>query len=57
MHVHVSHADSEAKLWLEPTICIANSTGLNAGQIKSVEAIVYQHQESIRNAWLRHFPA
>lgn len=56
MHVHVSHADGEAKFWLEPTISLATSTGLNVRQLKSVEAIVYQHQESIRNAWLRHFP-
>ena len=56
IHVHVSHADGEAKFWLEPLISLATSTGLNARQLKSVEAIVYQHQESIRNAWLRHFP-
>jgi ribosomal protein L16/L10AE len=56
IHVHVSHADGEAKFWLEPAISLATSTGLNARQLKAIEAIVHQHSESIRHAWLRHFP-
>jgi Domain of unknown function (DUF4160) len=43
MHVHVSHADGEAKYWLEPTVSLATSIGLDARQLKSVEAIVHQH--------------
>jgi hypothetical protein len=32
IHVHVAHADGEAKFWLTPRVDLANNTGLSATQ-------------------------
>jgi len=34
IHVHVQHAEGEAKFWLEPEIELAQSWGLNTRRIK-----------------------
>ena len=33
IHVHVAHADGEAKFWLTPQVALANHTGLSAPQL------------------------
>lgn len=55
MHVHVSHADGEAKFWLEPIIAHAQSIGLNERQLKHVHHMIEEHEHDIRAAWHRHF--
>ncbi|MBK6366164.1 MAG: DUF4160 domain-containing protein [Polaromonas sp.] len=55
MHVHVSHTDGEAKFWLEPKIEFAMNQGLSNKQLSVVEALVHEHLEEIRHAWLSHF--
>ena len=51
IHVHVSHADGEAKFWLTPEVIIAVNYGLSDQQINSV----ILHYEEITNAWNTHF--
>ena len=38
LHVHVNHADGEAKFWLEPEIELAQNYGLNDRQIRAVRS-------------------
>ena len=53
LHVHVHHADGEAKFWVEPQIELAQNYGLNDRQIR--EALVRKHEHDIRAAWRKHF--
>lgn len=55
MHVHVAHPEGEAKFWIEPTIALADSTGLSARHLSDAENVVQRHVEEIRDAWKRHF--
>jgi hypothetical protein len=54
-HVHVHHANGEAKLWLTPTIELAADYGLGPTRVKAALKIVEEHQDEIRAAWARHF--
>jgi hypothetical protein len=55
MHVHVAHADGEAKFWLTPAMTLADHTGLSARQLREAQAVVERHIEEVRDAWVRHF--
>jgi len=55
VHVHVAHADGEAKFWLTPEVALANHTGLSATQIHQAQAIVNVHLKEIHDAWKQHF--
>lgn len=55
IHVHVAHADGEAKFWLTPQVSLANQTGLSAAQIRQAQAIVVAHLKEIQDAWHHHF--
>ena len=55
LHVHVYHADGEAKFWLEPVIQLAQNSGLNDRQLRSAQALIEQHEQEIRGAWHDHF--
>lgn len=54
-HVHVAHADGEAKFWLDPTIEEAVVLGLSAHQLREAREIVTRHEQEVRDAWIRHF--
>lgn len=57
MHVHVQHADGEAKkFWLELVIALAQNFGLSSADLREAENLVKTHEGEIRNAWNRHFP-
>ena len=55
IHVHVAHADGEAKFWLTPEVVLANQTGLSATQIRQAQAVVNAHFKEIQDAWNQHF--
>jgi len=55
MHVHVQGQNGEAKFWLEPTIEIAQHTGLSQREITEALHLVQEHENDIRNAWRKHF--
>ena len=55
MHVHVTCSDGEAKFWLEPTIKPAQNHGLDPRQLRFIEALIRNHDEQIRLAWIEHF--
>jgi hypothetical protein len=55
MHVHVHHAEGEAKFWLEPEIELAQSHGLSALRVASALRFIRRHANEIRAAWKKHF--
>ena len=55
IHIHVAHANGEAKFWLEPEIELAMSRGLASKQINEALLLVQHHREEILNAWYEHF--
>jgi hypothetical protein len=55
VHIHVAHADGEAKFWLTPEITLVSNTGLSANQLREAHIIVQAHLKEIRNAWSQHF--
>jgi hypothetical protein len=56
-HVHVQHAEGEAKFWIEPTVELAANFGLKAKQITEVRTLIEEHLNEIRAAWAKHFPS
>ena len=55
LHVHVHHADGEAKFWLEPAIELAQNYGLDDREVGAAEALIRNHEHDIRAAWHKHF--
>lgn len=55
MHVHVQSSSGEAKIWLEPTIEIAEAHRLTSRQKNRIRRLVEEHQDEIRKAWQEHF--
>ena len=54
-HVHVQHATGEAKLWLEPTIEVAQNFGLSPQRLATALRLARGHANEIRRAWQAHF--
>ncbi|QJD31374.1 DUF4160 domain-containing protein [Methylococcus geothermalis] len=54
--LHVQGQNGEAKFWLEPTIEVAQHTGLSKREISEALRLVQEHENDIRSAWRRHFP-
>jgi hypothetical protein len=55
MHVHVYCGEGEAKFWLEPEIELARNQGLSRKQLKTIEKIIEERQDEIRNCWQKYF--
>ena len=55
LHVHVNHAEGEAKFWLEPQIALAQNIGLSSKALKQAQALIEEHEHDIRDSWQRHF--
>lgn len=55
VHVHVRRAGSEAKIWLEPTIGVAESKGFNSKEQSAILRIVFTHRVLIPEAWRDYF--
>jgi hypothetical protein len=55
MHVHVAHADGEAKFWLQPQVELAMNQGLSNKQLNEALSLVQDHYEEIAYAWRSYF--
>ncbi len=56
IHVHVQGQNGEPKVWLEPSIELAQHVGLSKREINEALRLVQEHENEIHSAWLRHFP-
>lgn len=54
MHIHVMKDDCEAKVWLEPTIELADNNGFAQHEINQIIKIVEQYADDFRNQFKRH---
>ena len=54
-HVHVHHADGEAKFWLDPAIELADNYGLSPVRVNTAQRLIEERQDEIRAAWKEHF--
>ena len=55
-HVHVQHAEGEAKFWIAPAVELHANYGLKPKRIAEAERLVEEHLNEIRSAWAKHFP-
>ena len=55
MHVHVRRAEGEAKFWLHPEVRLAKSYGFDSGELRTIERLLIEHMDEIREAWNEHF--
>ena len=56
-HVHVQHADGEAKFWIDPVVELAVNFSLKPKQVVEVQKLIEEHLNEIRSAWAKHFPS
>jgi hypothetical protein len=54
-HVHVQHADGQAKFWLEPEVALAQNYGLSSRRLSTALRLVRKHKDEIRSSWQSHF--
>ncbi len=55
MHVHGSHAEGEAKFWLEPRVELAENYGMTRRRLAAALRLVRENEHAIRKAWRGHF--
>ncbi|MFZ2490149.1 MAG: DUF4160 domain-containing protein [Thermoanaerobaculia bacterium] len=55
VHVHVASTEGEAKFWLSPGVELAENHGIPEREISKVATIIRNHEQQLRDAWLRHF--
>ncbi len=55
-HVHVQHAEGEAKFWLDPAVEVEGNYGLKPQRLAEALALVKEHADEFRHAWSKHFP-
>jgi hypothetical protein len=55
LHVHVQSAEGEAKFWLDPAVELARNYGLDARDLRKIEAVIEHREQEIRDAWNEHF--
>lgn len=53
--MHVRRAGSDAKIWLEPSITLAESDGFNSRDLSVIISLVAQHREEIEGKWHEYF--
>ncbi len=55
MHVHVIHAEGEAKVWMEPEIELHKSVGFSSKKINAILEQIIEHEDEIKQSWINHF--
>ena len=54
MHIHVMKDHCEAKVWLEPTIELADNDGFAQHEINQIIKIVQLYADNFRDQYKRH---
>lgn len=55
VHVHVQHAEGEAKFWLVPEVELARNHGLSRRRVTAALFLARRHRDEILAAWEAHF--
>jgi hypothetical protein len=53
-HVHVDRDNLSAKFWLE-TPALASNIGFSAKELRTIQSIISEHQETLLEAWNGYF--
>ena len=54
MHVHVHHANGEAKFWLDP-LRLEHAGGCGAREVARIEPLIRDHRDELLRAWHEFF--
>ena len=55
-HVHVQHAEGEAKFWIDPVVELAANFNIKPKHVAEAQILIEEHLNEIRGAWRKHFP-
>ena len=55
IHIHAMRADAEAKLWVEPEVRVAASTGFSRRELVQLMRVVATRRKVVVKAWHEHF--
>ena len=53
--MHVRASGNEAKLWLEPQVRVATSSGFDAGTLRELVEVAQANREMIERTWHDYF--
>ena len=53
-HIHIDRDQSSAKFWLKP-VSLANNLGFSGKELRKVESIVQENQQTLLEAWYEYF--
>ena len=53
-HVHIDRDEQSCKFWLEP-ISLARNLGYNAKELRNIELVLIENEESLLEAWHDYF--
>ena len=51
MHIHIRQAEKKAKIWIEPSISLAENKGFSSTEISNILKEVQKHERIIREKW------
>ena len=54
-HIHVSSANGEAKIWIEPVVSVAKVVNLSQQDVNKIVTLVNENLELINEHWNKHF--
>ncbi|MDR1883824.1 MAG: DUF4160 domain-containing protein [Prevotella sp.] len=54
MHVHIYKQDCEVKIWLEPTVEIAQNYGFSKKELREIITIVKENEEDFKTKYRAH---
>jgi len=50
-HIHVRKGSQTAKFWLEPKVILEHSYEMSPSELKELEEVIREKQESFKEAW------
>jgi hypothetical protein len=50
-HMHVDRENMSAKIWLDPTVSLADNHGYSRRELREIERIAIENLETLRNEW------
>ncbi len=53
-HIHIDRERFSAKFWLLP-VGLANNIGFSAKELRKLDSLVREHQETLLEAWYGYF--
>lgn len=55
LHIHIRRGSATAKFWLEPEVILEHSYEMSPSELKELEEMIREKQESFKEAWNAYF--